>query len=244
LEYEVYYPSSKIGVHVPARFALTALKQSRGELQKRILKEVFREMFCGMGFSRNHKHFEEFNRRIVQLIEAGIIGHFRDEFKKYFDSKFYEKPQLIHNKYLETTWRKSFVDEPQILTMKDLKAGFVIWLYSLCLPIIAFVIEWIVRLKDFLVFKFILKAFFEVKQSNARNVLKCKKAAICNNNTEMKISANLREIESEEKLLNLNQNTVLITKKDKISDKSRVELDNHVLLEIYADLNDKEIKTS
>jgi hypothetical protein len=106
---KLHDPASKISVQINSArhiMPIDLVRKTRGEFQKRVMKEPFREMFCGMGFSRNHKLFDEFNRRIIQLFEAGIIGHFRDEYKDFFDPKFYEKPRLIHKKYLETTWRK------------------------------------------------------------------------------------------------------------------------------------------
>jgi hypothetical protein len=49
--------------------------------------------------------------------------------------------------------------------MEDLEFGFVIWLGSLVLPLIGFILEWLIKLKDFLILKFILAAYFELKHT-------------------------------------------------------------------------------
>jgi hypothetical protein len=49
--------------------------------------------------------------------------------------------------------------------MKDLEFGFVIWLGSLVLPLIGFILEWLKLLQHFLIMKFILAAYFERKQA-------------------------------------------------------------------------------
>jgi hypothetical protein len=81
--------------------------------------------------------------------------------EKYFENlnpKFYEKPiqlvdtekdkkniirKRIHKKYLETTWHKSHIadSEPKVLTLDDLEFGFVVWLLSIVLPVIVFLLE-------------------------------------------------------------------------------------------------------
>jgi hypothetical protein len=76
--------------------------------------------------------------------------------EKYFEiltPKFCEKPiqivdekngtKRIHKKYLETTWHKSHIadSEPKVLTLDDLEFGFVVWLVSIVLPLIAFLLE-------------------------------------------------------------------------------------------------------
>jgi hypothetical protein len=140
---------------------------SGGEFQKRIIDEPMQETFCGVDFPRNHKFYENFNRKITQLYEAGITERYSKHYYHLLDLKYYERPRLIHKKYLETTWRKSFIKEPKILSMRDLEFGFVIWLGSLVFPLIAFVLEWFKRLKEFLVIHFLLAAYFEIKYSES-----------------------------------------------------------------------------
>jgi hypothetical protein len=149
---------------------------SRGELLKRVFKEddesIFPPCSCGMSFPTNDKLYESFNRKIQQLHEAGIIKKIIDENNKFLDPKFYEKPLMTHKEYMETTWRKSFVDEPQILTWEDLEFGFVIWFGSLAFPLIIFIVEMVF---DF-VFKVVVNIFiqrflsiyFKMKQAESK----------------------------------------------------------------------------
>jgi hypothetical protein len=84
------------------------------------------------------------------LNEAGIIKNLMSKYS--LDPEYFKKPLQVKDKqgrkrlyktYLETTWHKSFIadDEPKVLTMSDLEFGFVIWLGSCVLPLIAFIIE-------------------------------------------------------------------------------------------------------
>jgi hypothetical protein len=146
--------------------------KSRGELFKRFVGEPIQEQTCGVEFPRNHKLYKHFNSKITQLIEAGITEKYRKTHLEHLNPKYYEKPRLIHKTYLETTWRKSFIDEPKILTMKNLEFGFVIWLGSLILPLLGFIFEWLNKLKDFFIIKFLLAAYFERKHSESRKIIK------------------------------------------------------------------------
>jgi hypothetical protein len=144
------------------------MNQSRGEIHKRLLSEPYQEQFCGVKFPRNHRLYPNFNNKITQLFEAGITEKYiKDITENVLNPKRYEKPVLLHKKYLETTWRKSFIDEPKVLTMKDLEFGFVIWLGSLVLPMIGFILEWLNRLKNGLVMKLVFAAFFNQKYSQS-----------------------------------------------------------------------------
>jgi hypothetical protein len=138
---KIFNPQFKGVIDIRSRKLLETVNYTRGEILKRLLKTPIKEMICGLEFPRNHRFYESFNRKIQQLFESGTINHYMDENKKYFDTKFYEKPLKIHKKYLETSYKKSFEDGPKVLTMKDLEFGFVIWLGSLCLPFIVFIIE-------------------------------------------------------------------------------------------------------
>jgi hypothetical protein len=157
----------KIGLVIPQDDVLTQTKLSRGEIMKRVLQTPVETLTCGFEFPRNHKFYESFNRKIQQITEAGITNHHKERDKKYLDPKSYEKPLKPHKKYFETTWRKSFVNEPQVLTFSDLEFGFVVWLGSLILPLIAFIIECLVGLVNVLLFKRILSVYFERKKCRA-----------------------------------------------------------------------------
>jgi hypothetical protein len=166
----IHQSKSKLVLFMKSRALTFSLRHSRGELSKRIMSKPYQEQFCGIDFPRNHKLYTNFNRKIQQLIESGITEKYKNEHKKIFDPKFYEKPRLPHKKYLETTWRKSFINEPKVLTMKDLEFGFAIWLGSLTLPLIGFILEWLNRLKNLLVMKFIFAAYFEEKRTESSKI--------------------------------------------------------------------------
>jgi hypothetical protein len=162
----IFDPTQRKVLFARSRLLYGFMEASRGEFKKRLIAEPIQERFCGVSFPRNHKFYEPFNRKITQLIKAGITEKYiKDNIGTVIDPKYYEKPRLAHKKYLETTWRKSFIDEPKVLSMKDLKFGFVIWLGLLVLPLICFILEWLKLLKHFVIMKFILAAYFERKQA-------------------------------------------------------------------------------
>jgi hypothetical protein len=115
-------------------------RTTRGEISKRLLKEPLQKRSCGIVFPRNHKLYEEFNRKIQQFIEAGIIDIHNFRQNQQIHPKYYEKPiqlqkkgggKTLHKKYLETTYKKSFYDGPKDLSWNDLKFCFVLWFCSL-----------------------------------------------------------------------------------------------------------------
>lgn len=97
-------------------------------------------------FSHNHAFFNAFNRKIEQLVTAGIINHWTEVFEALVDPK-----DLIRLK----------PENYQKMSLKHLEAGFVVWLLSLLFPIAAFIIEWIMTWKDFIIFKYIFKFYMK-----------------------------------------------------------------------------------
>lgn len=98
-------------------------------------------------FPNTHRLFEPFNQKIQELVEAGIVNlHFSYDLK-YNNLKRYN--------YL-------VFDEPQVLTMKQLEAGFVIWIICLSLSPVAFLMEWLVQGTQYLKVKHYLEAFFKL----------------------------------------------------------------------------------
>lgn len=63
-----------------------------------------------------------------------------------------------------------FVYEPQVLTMNHLEAGFIIWLSAFSLGIVIFAFEWLIRFRDFLVFKYVFIAFCKQKEPQEEQV--------------------------------------------------------------------------
>lgn len=116
-----------------------------------------------MLFERNHYLFEEFDRKFEQMFNAGLINYYAENFFKSMNQKRY--------KHL---YRDS---DPQVLSLKHLEAGLVIWLVSISFAIIAFTIEWISRLLDYLMINYILSVFFNVISLNTVNITKTREAA-------------------------------------------------------------------
>jgi hypothetical protein len=124
-----------------------AAKRTKGKILERLLKERMMLGMAGMAFPRNHYLFEEFNKRFQQLFRGGFIKLFIEQYEECLDPKRFRH---LHPG-----------DEPQVLTMEHLKAGFVVWVISFSFAIIAFIAEWIIRLKQYFAFKFIICAYFE-----------------------------------------------------------------------------------
>lgn len=118
---------------------------------------------CGMMFPRHHHFVGIFEEMYLRLYDAGItsyeinsISQFVREFEKY------EIPSGIS--VIESRMVKRETDNgPQVLDMFKLEPGFVIWLASLTLTFIAFSLEWLNTLKDYIVFKYIFRALFQMQ---------------------------------------------------------------------------------
>ena len=148
----LYDPKFKGAIHLDPLMLWNKVRKSGGRLLKRILKERFDFEMCGMLFPRNHRLFEIFNKKLSELFESGLSSYWEKLFAKYLDPKFYH-------------WLNN--EEPQKLTMEQLESGFVIWLISLSFSCLVFICEWLIRLKDFLIIKFVLQAYCRKRQMDA-----------------------------------------------------------------------------
>lgn len=142
---KIYHLTFKGCVHVPAEVLSLHVIISKGKLLKRVLKQRVGFEMRGLGFSRNDKFFEIFDRKFQQLFTAGLIDQSADFWFTFMNPKRYEH---------------FYVHEPEVLTMKDLEAGFVIWLISIFLTLIVFLLELLVKFRDRLVFQFVVFAFY------------------------------------------------------------------------------------
>lgn len=98
-------------------------------------------------FPAFHFLFEAFDRKLQQYIEADLIN------------------------YNIRAWSENFLErsddrnEPfAVLKLKDLKAGFVVCLVPLVLSAFVFCIEWLVTIKNLMVFLIIFKKYFDFKK--------------------------------------------------------------------------------
>lgn len=138
----------------------------------RIIKESFITFSCGLETPRNHMLFNIFDLKMQQLLAAGIIQLLMKKHER-LDPESFKKPQLLTKEYLRDVYPKLYPKGPKVLTMEHLEAGFVVWMASLLLASITFMLEWINRMADILVIKFILTAFYEEKklQFSPRTIL-------------------------------------------------------------------------
>lgn len=159
----IYDPTFTGGVQLHTRYIYSIAFQSNGEIVKRLLREPFITEFCGMEFPRNHKLFYVLDHKIHQLFESGITEYLASYGKKRLDPNVYKKPKSLTREYLYNTYEKLFPEGAQILTMDHLEAGFVIWIACVSLAIAAFIFEWMMMLKNYLITWYVLQAFCERK---------------------------------------------------------------------------------
>lgn len=121
-----------------------------GIAEVKVLNELFMEVPRGLRFPRGHVLFEPFDRKLVQLIQAGIVQRL---VKSYYDLNM-----------------ARIKKGPAVLTLQHLELGFQIWLFFLALSTIAFIAEilifWRRHAKELLlsvyiniIFRSILSAF-------------------------------------------------------------------------------------
>lgn len=93
---------------------------------------------------------EVFDEKILQLFQGGIVDYFDRDNKENCETKRYK-----HLNY----------DEPKVLTMEQLYAGFVVWLVTVFLAIIAFIGEWINRLLEYHIFRCTFDSYYNLKKN-------------------------------------------------------------------------------
>lgn len=139
--------------HVRADYLNQLITDSAGRIGSRIIKEILPGVTKTLTFPRNHRFFEIFDEKIQKMVTAGIINHFAEEdYKNLLNAKNFSKSKL---------------DEVKPLNLEHLEAGFVVWLVTLVFPIVAFIMEWIVTLKNLIVFKYIYLTFIKAVEKNA-----------------------------------------------------------------------------
>lgn len=143
-EHKIYNPSYEGGLIVRFDQIVYYAKRSQGRYLKRFLKKIMFNEMIGLQFESFHVFFEIIDRKIQQLFTAGITNYFFE--------------QATADQNLER-YKKVDVDEPQVLTMNHFEAVFAIWLIALSFAIIILMFEWIIRFKDFLVFKYVWISF-------------------------------------------------------------------------------------
>lgn len=104
----------------------------------------------GIQFPQFHRFYESFDEKRQQLFGAGII-------------QYHYKGKTSHEKKLRS--KHLYLSGPEVLTMKHLEAGFVIWITAVCIAIPSFLIEWSLHFVKFQIIKAIVKSFFDQKKN-------------------------------------------------------------------------------
>lgn len=114
---------------------------TQGRFIERVLTSGMYTEFVAMCIPPFHKFYEVVDQKIQQLFTAGIINIFAQEIITSDDKKAYAhlNPQ-----------------GPQVLTMKHLEAGFVVWLISLNFAVIAFMLEWATKVFEIFLLKLVV----------------------------------------------------------------------------------------
>lgn len=152
--HDIYNPMYKGGVIASFDQMVYENVITNGRFLRRVMKEdLFTDMH-GLRFDYFHVFFKIFDRKIQQLFTGGITNHYIDEVIGNFNPKRYDN---------------LYVDEPQILTLEHLEAGFVIWLLAMSFAVCIFMLEWLKNFKDFLVFKYVFITFCKKKEVEERH---------------------------------------------------------------------------
>lgn len=133
----------------PTLFTLHAVYHK--DFIENLKKEEFAASLCGLKFPRHHPLFEIYDQKLQQIFSGQFL---------------YERRELFNQQW--TQWRLRTIDTPKVLNMKMLEPGFVIWTLSLLLAVAAFIFEWLVTLKDFLVMQYILEAFYTTRRQKTK----------------------------------------------------------------------------
>lgn len=133
IQSEIYTPAAKVAVTIDED-SYNILKNYYGDMPRKINNDLY-SLIKGIGVWRNNHAYWLMEDTLRKIIPAGIPQYVR---KKAFGFFFKEANQ-----------QKTKI--PQVLTVNDLKFGFVTWLITCLIAICAFVIElvWFYGVKGF-----------------------------------------------------------------------------------------------
>lgn len=157
----IFLPSfrsaSPVMVHHIQRFS----PLTQGKYLDRIVDENLYSQHWSMCFPLFHRFYEGFGEKTQELVTAGIVDYHLDNWIHPDDKKKYKHLNL---------------EGPQVLTLEQLEAGFVIWIASVVATIVSFFFEWLVKLCEFILIRLVLKKCFELKIGLDQRILdqKCK----------------------------------------------------------------------
>lgn len=104
---------------------------------------IFTSM-CGLVFPKGHKLFSIFDEKFQRMFNYGIIDYELKDIWNFLDRKRFF----------------TYDNSPEVLTLKHLEAGFVVWLVAVSFACIAFACEWLVKLIEYLIIRLILNALY------------------------------------------------------------------------------------
>lgn len=110
--------------------------------------------FCVYG-EVNNLFWHLLATKLQKLVEAGLIDY---NMRAWLD--------IINQKL----WK--IESGPKVLTLDELEAGFVVCIAPLVISVVIFCLEWLITLKNFIVFYIILQKMFEVRFPSHQESLK------------------------------------------------------------------------
>ena len=132
------------------------LSVAKEKIGPRILEESFLTIFMGLYIDNKDKIYNLLNFITQSFFEGGLI-----------DREWYCQLKSEHRvtKYVEIwkshvyDWKHRNPEGAKVLKFNDLEAGFAVWMATLSLGFVAFAIEWLVRLKEYLKFKYLIAKY-------------------------------------------------------------------------------------
>lgn len=139
---EIFDPSFKGGIQFNTDAMIGYVLESNGTILARILKETLFTAANGLEFPQNHWMYDVFNRKTKQLFTSGLFNHIYEVYLNYANGK-------------SAIYKEFNGKEHEILIMKHLEAVFVIWLVSVGIATVTFMLEWLNR------FQYVLTELFK-----------------------------------------------------------------------------------
>jgi hypothetical protein len=198
----------------------TLILKTQGRILKRMLKQSVLGSRKVLVFPQNHRFYEIFNKKIGQLVTAGIINHLANDFKDVVNMKKFSQLKS---------------DEVVPMSLEHLEAGFVIWLVSMIFPFVAFAFEWIVTLKDFMIFQRMFEAFVKDFENNARIRHQNMTKALRQRKSSKKIKSPNVKLEPK-------KNQTIQTQVNQIDDKTKKDIvESHFGEKVYVEIHEEPI---
>lgn len=158
---QTYTSGSKVSVYYyhPEDYSSTVKLILRRTVPPKLLRDRFMMDCTAFTFLPFSFYFDILDRKLQQYIEADLINY---NMREYFT---HNNPKKFESR-----------SEPfAVLTLSELKAGFVVSMLPLVLSMCVFIAEWIPKLKDFTIFMNIFKTYFDIKRSEqSRNFVNFK----------------------------------------------------------------------